>query len=204
MAFSDFKEIPDVQAKFGIRHTEQDFVHGEMLNPSAHFLQEFAFKQEHIAIFGSEAARCEAIIFPVLLEVYKAYAKDYALWIGKSIAYDETLTGTPDYLVSTRSALGPLFVGHPLIMLVEAKKNDFDMGWGQCLAELVAAQKINDDADIPVHGIVTDGKSWEFGRLVGDGFTQNITPFLLANLPELFGALDAVFKAATEAATPNA
>ena len=47
-----------------------------------------------------------------------------------------------DSFISTRSELGKLVVGTPLIMLVEAKKNDFEIGWGQCLAELVAAQKI--------------------------------------------------------------
>ena len=83
----------------------------------------------------------------------------------------------------------------PLIMMVEAKKNDFELGWGQCLAEMVAAQKINDNPDFPVYGIVTDGTSWEFGRLVGDLFTRNRTNFTLANLPILFGAVDSIFKA---------
>ena len=121
------------------------------------------------------------------------------LWIGKSIAYDDILSGTPDYLVSTRSELGPRVVGSPLIILVEAKKNDFEMGWGQCLAELVAAQKINADAGFPVYGIVTDGDRWQFGRLVNDTFTEEPMSFLLQDLPALFGAIDAVFKAATEA-----
>ncbi len=71
------------------------------------------------------------------------------------------------------------------------------MGWRQCLAELVAAQKINTDADIPVYGIVTDGEHWQFGHLVGDVFTRNVTRFNVAGLPVFFGALDAVFKAAT-------
>ena len=84
-------------------------------------------------------------------------------------------------------------------MLVEAKKNDFEMGWGQCLAELVAAQKINADADFPVYGIVTDGDRWQFGRLVNATFTEEPMSFLLQDLPALFGAIDAVFKAATEA-----
>ena len=34
-----------------------------------------------------------------------------------------------------------LSVGSPLIICVEAKKNDFEQGWGQCLAELVAGPK---------------------------------------------------------------
>jgi len=81
-------------------------------------------------------------------------------------------------------------------MLVEAKKNDFEQGWGQCLSELVAAQKINADLDIPAHGIVSDGTWWQFGVLVGDAFTQNRTNFSLDDVPTLFGAVHAVFKAA--------
>ena len=198
MAFSDFKTIPEVQEKFGIRYSENDFFCVEdPLSPSEQFLQEFEFTRQHINIFGSEAARCEAIIFPVLREVYKGYAEHYALWIKESIAYDETLSGTPDYLIATKSELGKLIVGTPLIILVEAKKNDFEQGWGQCLSELVAAQKINDDPDFPIYGIVTDGTLWEFGRLVSDTFTRNRTNFTLANLPVLFGAVNSVFKATT-------
>ncbi len=197
MAFSDFKTIPEVLEKFRITYTVKDFVQIEepTVTPSAQFLEEFEFCTQHIDIFASEAARCEAIIFPILKEVYKAYAKDYALWIKKAITYDETLSGTPDYFISTRSELGLPVVGIPLIILVEAKKNDFDQGWGQCLAELVASQKINDDIDFPVYGIVSDGKLWEFGQLVGDDFTRNRTSVTMDNLQHLFGAIDAVFKA---------
>ena len=95
-----------------------------------------------------------------------------------------------------------LSVGTPLIILVEAKKNDFEQGWGQCLAELVAAQKINEDTDFPVYGIVTDATLWQFGQLVGDAFTRNRTNFSLDNLPILFGAVDSVFKAAKARANP--
>ena len=73
-------------------------------------------------------------------------------------------------------------VGTPLIILVEAKKNDFDQGWGQCIAEIIAAQKINADTDFPVYGIVSDGTLWQFGIY----------------LPVLFGAIHAIFKASTE------
>ena len=198
MAFSDFKTIPDVQKKFGIRHIENDFIKiEEDASPSEQFLKELEFSRQYIPVFASEGARCEAVIYPILREVYKAYATNYVLWIKEPLAYDETLNGTPDYFVSTRSELGMLIVGTPLIMLVEAKKNDFEQGWGQCLAELVAAQKINADADVPVHGIVSDGRSWEFGYLIGDSFTRNRTSFSVDDLPTLFGAVDFVFKAAS-------
>ena len=195
MAFSDFKTISEVQERFSITYLEDNFVESEPSSPSAEFLRDFEFTRDHIHVFASEAARCEAIIFPVLKETYKVYADQYALWIKQALVYDEVLNGTPDYFISTRSELGKTVVGSPLILLVEAKKNDFEQGWGQCLAELVAAQKINDDADFPVYGIVTDGTLWQFGRLIGDTFTQNRTDFTLANLPTLFGAVDSVFKA---------
>jgi len=200
VAFSDFKTISEVQEKFRIKYTEDDFVKSEPLDPSAEFLRDFKFTREHINVFASEASRCEAIIFPVLKESYKAHADQYALWIKQSIAYDDVLNSTPDYFVSTRSELGKTVVGSPLILLVEARKNDFEQGWGQCLAELVTAQKINarnrgGSTNFPVYGIVTDGTLWQFGQLIGDTFAQNRTDFVLANLPVLFGAVDSVFKA---------
>ena len=198
MAFSDFKKISEVQEKFRIRYSANDFFEVEEAKPSEQFLQDFEFSMQHINVFSSEASRCEAVIFPILREVYKKYADSIALWIKEPITYDETLNGTPDYLISTKSELSITVVGTPLIMLVEAKKNDFEQEWGQCLSELVAAQKINDDPSFPVYGIVIDGTLWEFGRLVNDTFTRNRTNFTLANLPILFGAVDSVFKEATE------
>lgn len=199
MAFSDFKHISEVQEKFRIKYTANNFFKVEAASPSAQFLQEFKFTLENINVFSSEASRCESIIFPILREAYKAYTDIYALWIKEPITYDETLSGTPDYLVAAKSELGMTVVGTPLIILVEAKKNDFEEGWGQCLAELVAAQKINDNLDFPVYGIVSDGERWQFGKLIGDAFTQNRTSFSIDNLPTLFGAINAVFRAARNA-----
>ena len=200
MAFSDFKAIPDVQEKFKITYAIDNLLGTEeIINPSEQFLNELEFSMQHINVFVSEGARCETLIYPILREVYKGYADGYALWVKKPLVYDQTLSGIPDYFISTRSELGMLTVGTPLIIMVEAKKNDFEEGWGQCLAELVAAQKINDDPDTPVYGIVSDGERWQFGKLVGDAFTQNRTSFSIDNLPALFGAIDAVFKATSKA-----
>ena len=199
MAFSDFKAIPDVQEKFRVTYATDNFLRSEeTVNPSAQFLRELEFSMKYINVYASEGARCENIIYPILREVYKGYADGYALWVKKPLIYDETLSGTPDYFIATRSELGMLTVGIPLIILVEAKKNDFEQGWGQCLAELIAAQKINEAAEVPVYGIVSDGERWQFGKLVDDGFIQNRTTFSIDNLPTLFGAINAVFKAVSE------
>jgi len=134
-----------------------------------------------------------------LREVYKRYHDKYSFWIQKSIAYNDKLNGTPDYIIATRSALGKTVLELPLVVVVEAKENDFEQGWGQCLAELVAAQRINSNASIPVYGIVTDGELWKFGKLAGDTFSSNIEGYTVADLAKLFGALNFVFQSVASA-----
>ena len=79
MAFSDFKRISEVQEKFRIKYTANDFFKVEETDLSEHFLQEFKFTMENLNVFSSEASRCEAIIFPVLRDLYR---RDMvAIWV---------------------------------------------------------------------------------------------------------------------------
>ncbi|MEM9008741.1 MAG: hypothetical protein AAGE59_35175 [Cyanobacteria bacterium P01_F01_bin.86] len=199
MSFSDFKTVADVQKKYDIKYDERDFLTIMEMSPSEAFLSDFQFSQENIDIFTSEASRSELIISPLLRELYKKHSQDYSFWIQKSISYDATLSGTPDYIFSKRSNLGKTVLETPIVVVVEAKKNDFEHGWGQCLAELVASQKINDDDTFPVYGIVTDGNLWQFGRLVLDTFTRSTGNYTIDNLARLFGALEAVAQLIEEA-----
>jgi len=193
MAFSDYKTISQVQAEYKIKYDESNFVPVKEHKVSDMFIEEFEFNQENMDIFSSEAARCEIIIFPILREMYKYYYKKLSLWVQKSIAYDEKLSGTPDYLISKKSELGKTMLEFPLVIVAEAKKNDFEQGWAQCLSELIAAKHLNDNHKIPVYGIVTDGKLWEFGKLTDKVFTKNIESFIVTDLRKLFGTLKYIF-----------
>ncbi len=202
MAFSDYKNIAQVQKEFGIKYREENFIAARALEPPASFREEFEFSRENIDVFTSEGSRTELVITPILREVYKRYHHQYSFWIQKPIAYSDKLNGTPDYIIATRSALGKTVLELPLVVVVEAKKNDFEQGWGQCLAELVAAQKINNDVGIPVHGIVTDGELWKFGKLTGDTFTSNIEGYTVGDLPRLFGAINFIFQSISKITSP--
>ena len=196
MAFSDYKNISQTQKRFNIRYKEEDFILVHDVEPPAGFVEEFEFNKEHIDIYTSEASRSETVIFPLLRESYKKYCHKYSLWIQKSVTYDNDLTGTPDYIISAKSELGKTVLGKPLVIVAEAKKNDFEQGWGQCLAELVAAQKINKEPDFPMHGIVTDGKLWEFGKLTKNVFVKNSEAYTIHHLKTLFGVLSFIFQSA--------
>jgi hypothetical protein len=197
MAFSDYKNIGQTQEEFGIKYRQENFVPANRVEVSGIFQSEFEFTIQRIPVFRSESARAEAVIFPILREVYKNYSDRLALWSHEPIAYDEKLCGAPDYLIATQSPLGITVLAKPLLAVVEAKKNDFEYGWGQCLAELVAAQKINDNANA-IYGIVSDGQLWQIGKLENDIFTLNLVSYTIGDLPELFGALHFIFQAAGE------
>lgn len=173
MAFSDFKSISEVQERYKIKYEEGLFLAPNETMPSEEFIRDFEFNKENIDTFTSEASRSEIVISPMLREMYKKHSRNYSFWIQKGISFDEVLTGTPDYIFSRKSPLGKTVLEAPLVIVVEAKKNDFEQGWGQCLAELVAAQRINQDAERSVYGVVTDGNFWQFGRLRQDVFTKN-------------------------------
>jgi hypothetical protein len=60
---------------------------------SEYFVREFEFDRENFDVFGSEAARCEAVIYPILREACKSFIDNYSLWSHKSITADAILTG---------------------------------------------------------------------------------------------------------------
>ncbi|MCG8362176.1 MAG: hypothetical protein MJA27_02440 [Pseudanabaenales cyanobacterium] len=203
MAFSDFKHIAEVQKQYGIRFIEQSFIKAQDLAPPAAFLRDYEFYRDTVDIFSSEASRSEIIISPLLREVYKNHYQHYSFWIQKPLTFDTVLSGTPDYIFSQRSPLGKTVLEKPIAILVEAKKNDFEQGWGQCLAELVAAQKINQDLKSPVYGIVTDGNLWQFGKLEAAVFTKDLENFTIDRLPTLYGALEYIFQLIEQHAAPR-
>ena len=193
MAFTDFKTIAEVQERYLIKYRTAHFIQSNVIEVSPKLIEELSFVEQYIDTRVSEFAIRENLIFPVLREVYKKYAEQFSLWSHRFIKYDEVLVGTPDYFVSKRSELGKTVLGKPLMVMIEAKKNDFDEGWAQCLAEMVAAQKLNENK-LPIYGIVTDGQVWQFGKLEDATYTYNEKLFTLDDLAELLGALDYVYE----------
>ena len=109
------------------------------------------------------------------------------------MAYDADLSGVPDYLVARRSPLGPLILDQPYLLIVEAKKDDFTRGWGQCLAAMLAAQKLNAGAEQTVYGMTTNGQVWQFGQLHAEVFTLDTRSFTLEDVDSLAASLHFVF-----------
>ncbi len=100
-------------------------------------------------------------------------------------------------MIDHRSDLGKNVLGLPLVLIVEAKQNNFSKDWGQCLAELVAVQALNEYIQHPVYGIVTDAEVWQFGKLENKCFTRAPTRTTINDLAKVFGGIYKTMELAT-------
>lgn len=193
MSFNNYKSIADVLNEFPLTYQEENFIKENVSEISPYFIERLQLILKDGVVFNSEYAICENIISPILVEIWLKYKDKLLLWSHQALNYDEKLSGVPDYIIAQRSPRGKVILDQPYLILVEAKKDNFDEGWGQCLAELVAVQKLNNNQKHKIFGIVSNGKLWEFGQLQNDIFTKNIKYYVLENLPELMGVIDFVF-----------
>jgi len=189
MPFTSYATVADVARRHRIQCQRSEFIEPVAAPLSDHFRSELDFTLEEVPFDGSESAACETLIYPLLREVWKPYWRALTLWSHEPLRYDDDLGGVPDYIVARRSPLGSIVFDIPYLLVVEAKRDDFPLGWGQCLAAMRAAQKINGQLGEEIFGIATNGRAWEFGQLRGDGFTQDIRTFTLHNLDELAAAI---------------
>ncbi|MEA5513321.1 hypothetical protein [Nodularia sp. UHCC 0506] len=194
MAFSNFKIIGEVIKTFQVTYTEANFLSDIPFNVSNYFREDLELMMRDAVIDNSEFAICENLIYPVLKEVWKTYRQNFILWSHQSLNYDEKLSGFPEYILAKRSPLGKVVFDQPYFILVEAKQDNFEAGWAQCLAEMIAAQRLNGEYEITIFGIVSNGVTWQFGKLGGDKFTKNITPYTIYELDKLFAVVNFVFK----------
>ena len=118
------------------------------------------------------------------------------------MTYDDYLTGVPDYFVCKISECGQTIPDIPYLLVVEAKLDDFEKAWGQCAAAMLAAQKRNMAPDVPVYVVATNGKSWEFGRLLGREFTLDPVATATADLDSAARRLHALGFSTHTSATP--
>ena len=80
----------------------------------------------------------------------------------------------------------------PAIILIEAKKGELNGGWGQCAAEMIAAQRFNlaNGQEIPtIYGSVTTGTQWQFLKLSGRDLTIDTTEYSLNPIERILGIL---------------
>lgn len=193
MPYSQFTSIGKAKEAFGLKSLEG----GRFLPPTEPIVPSAAltaYLEESLPMvaLASEKARSEGIIYPVLLEVRRLLNRQISLFSGEDFTVDESvgLNGLCDFLLSRSPEV--LEIEAPAIVIVEAKKADLRTGFGQCIAEMVAAQRFNaaKNCSIPtIYGSVSNGTQWRFLKLEGNTVTIDLTDYPLAPVEQILGML---------------
>ena len=164
----------------------------EPVAPSEHLTATLERNLPFALAMGTEKAKSELIVSDVLVELCLHFAERVSLFSGIDFNVDASagLTGVCDFLVSLSPQAFELEA--PAIILVEAKRDSLTDGLGQCVAEMVAAQRFNADAgnDIPcVYGATTSGTEWLFLKLAGQTLSIDLGVYAIAQCDKILGIL---------------
>ena len=167
----------------------------EAVPPSAHLTAALAKKAPLATAIGTEKARSEMIVADVLVDLLDHLDRRISLFSGIDFNVDveNGLTGVCDFLVS----LSPnqFYLEAPVIILVEAKNTDVKLGLGQCVAEMLAAQRFNAERgnDIPcVYGASTTGIDWVFLKLEEKCLHFDMSTYTIERCDRILGILSSM------------
>ena len=138
----------------------------------------------------TEKARTEFILMPILLELRKRTERMFTIYSGEyfNVEPREGLAGPSDIILSMGAE--SYSISSPVMSIVQAYKNNIDLGLGKCVAQMIAADIFNEREDnqiTTIYGCVTTGEQWLFLRLEGDTIQIHPHRFFLNELTDIIG-----------------
>jgi hypothetical protein len=193
MSYSQFT-IAQIKSEFGIKLLETIGFYSQIPEHSySNFLSETLEYNVPLAIaINSEKSRSEMIVTPILIEVRKQLGNQISLFSGKEFTVDPQrgLSGFCDFIIGKSAE--QLMIEAPVIALVEAKNDNLESGFGQCMAEMIAAQLFNQrqgNEIKKIYGVVTTGSLWKFMQLEEQTITLDLNEYFLGNIGKIMGIL---------------
>jgi glycerophosphoryl diester phosphodiesterase len=194
MAYTSFKTLAQIEKTFAIGH--KVIVLFDKITP----LQPSDWLKKTLIInmktpLRSEKSRSEMVVAPVITEIRERNDNSFMIFSGENLDADakQGLKGECDFIII--NAQDVIEIEAPIVQIVEAKKQDFDIGIPQCAAQMIGAKIFNDkrNKNIPIiYGCVTTGKEWRFLRLEKDIIYIDNQSYYLENLPELLGVFQVI------------
>ena len=198
MAYSNFR-LETVRAEFQLEEVDTAglFSDSEPVDPSPHLTTALTRNVPLATAIGTEKAKSEMIVANVLIELREHFEHRISLFSGVDFNVDAEadLTGVCDFIVS----LSPIQFGleAPVIVLVEAKNDNLEIGLGQCVAEMIAAQRFNAQKGnaIPcVYGATTSGIDWRFLKLEDKKLHIDMGVYQITQCDKVLGILASMVK----------
>lgn len=169
MPYGKFEAVEKVAHVFNIRVNDDFAAKSTAIELPESLLRSIRTKLLDSLSFRNEATICNKVITPILNAVAERN-KPLNVWIEEPFHVDQEkgLVGEPDYLIAPATEYGGMAL--PPLCIIEAKKQDWDAGWAQALAEMVAASL--QGADI-CYSAVTTGRIWQFGKMENCIFSKD-------------------------------
>ncbi|NEQ74714.1 MAG: hypothetical protein F6K23_17690 [Okeania sp. SIO2C9] len=193
MAYSKFT-LEELKQKFNITLTgsKGKFNNLPEVTPSQFLLEALEEYLPLAVAIGSEKARSELIVAPILVAMKKHLNKQISLFSGIEFNVDIELglNGFCDFIMSHSTQ--QFFIESPVISLVEAKNDNLKSGFAQCIAEMVAAQIFNQHQGneiSKIYGAITTRTVWQFLELEGKAVILDLQEYSVENLPKILGIL---------------
>jgi hypothetical protein len=194
MSYSSFTNL-ELKAKFGVEQIMRVGLFKKVKpRPVSELLKNYLEENYDFGLMqGSEKARSEYIIAPVFAELRNQSKEQISVFSGIEFNVDakQKLTGKCDFLVSRSPYQSALEA--PVVVAVEAKRQDFEKGYNQCVAEMIAALIYNERRGqhlTEIYGCVTTGDVWRFLILKEKLAEIDSTAFSLNNdLEKILGIL---------------
>ncbi len=169
MPYSQFESVEQVASIFSLKVKDGSIINSKSLEISELLLNNIKRRLLDSLSFRNEATICNKVITPIL-NIVAENNKPLNVWIEEPFNVDKekSLVGEPDYLIAPATDYGGMEL--PPLCIIEAKKQDWDKGWAQALAEMVAASIKG--AEI-CYSVVTTGKIWQFAKLEDSLFIKD-------------------------------
>ncbi|MCL1474364.1 hypothetical protein [Argonema antarcticum] len=193
MSYSDFTlETVKKTLNLTISTREDIFLQVAPLPASEYLEETLAYNVPFALASNTEKSRSEMIITPILLELTKKLLNQISLFSGVefNIEPSQGLSGTCDFLISRSPEF--LLINAPVIIIVEAKKENIKAGLGQCIAEMYAAKLFNEregNEITEIYGAVTTGEIWKFLKLSGERVQIDLAEYFLNDVNKILGIL---------------
>jgi len=192
-SYSHFS-LEDISNQFGILNKRQRLFDNIIEIPPSDWLNNSLSIAEELPI-KSEKARSEMIVVTILVELRKLNNKYFTIYSGETLTADaeKGLKGECDFILAKDT--GSFNINTPIIQVVEAKKNDVEIGIPQCAAQLIGANIYNQQRNTnleQIYGCVTTGDIWQFLKLENNEILIDTRRYYLGNVAELLGVFQQI------------
>lgn len=196
MAYSDVT-LEEIRERFGVNNRVIRLFDAIATIAPGELLQQYFSLTRGLPV-RREKYKAEAIVLPLLLDLYRRNDRYFTIYSGESLNVDDRLNGSCDFLLA--KDVGSFDLQCPILPIVQAAKNDLDLGVEPCAAQMIGVKFFHEKTNVrleKIYGCVTTGNHWLFMKLEVNLYIDSRVYYLneLAELLAVFQSIIDYYKA---------